>query len=187
MGIAVSATIATVSKKLLTLLLGDEKGRKFLLYVVGIVLFIISVPLITLLGMFGWMAGDSGSILNRDDILANLPDDQLVQIQTIDDVSKTIATTFQNAGLEEADQKKATAIYMGYLVGLETQDGFYENLTNCFLNTSESADIYDQVSQTFLVVVTEDDQAKFDSLYGVTPTRTTAEHPTPQYHPEEEA
>lgn len=183
---AVSVTIATISKKLLTLLLGDEKGRKFLLYVVGIALFIVCIPLIVLLGMFGWMAGDSGNILNRDDILANLPDDQLVQIQTIDEVNQTIVTTFQGAGLEGADQEKATAIYMGYLVGLETQDGFYENLTNCFLNTSESADVYDQVSQAFLVVVTEDDQTKFDSLYGETPIRTTEEDATSQTQPEEE-
>lgn len=172
---AVSATIAAVAKKLLTLLVGDEKGRKFLLYTVCIALFIVSIPLITLLGLFGWMAGESGSILNQGDILANLPADQLTQIQTIDEVCNTIATTFEGAGLEEADQKKAATIYMSYLVGLETQDSFYEGLTNCFLNTTEDADVYDLVSQTFLVVVSEDDQTKFDSLYGLTPTRVTTE------------
>ena len=175
MDIAVGATIAAVAKKVLALLLGDKKGRKFLLYVVGIALFIVCIPLITLLGLFGWMAGDSGSILNQDDILANIPNEQLVQIQTMDQVSNTIVTTFEDAGLEESDHKKATAIYMGYLVGLETQDGFYENLSNCFLNTTEDADVYDLVSQTFLVVISEDDQTKFDSLYGVTPTRVTEE------------
>lgn len=172
---AVGATVAAVAKKLLTLLVGDEKGRKFLLYTVCIALFIVSIPLITLLGLFGWMAGESGSILNQGDILANLPADQLAQIQTIDDVCNTIATTFEGAGLEEADQKKAAAIYMSYLVGLETQDSFCEDLTNCFLNTTEDADVYDLVSQTFLVVVSEDDQTKFDSLYGVTPTRVEEE------------
>ena len=175
MDIAVGATIAAVAKKVLALLLGDKKGRKFLLYVVGIALFIVSIPLITVLGLFGWMAGDSGSILNQEDILANIPNEQLVQIQTMDQVSNTIVTTFEDAGLDESDHKKATAIYMGYLVGLETQDGFYENLSNCFLNTTEDADVYDLVSQTFLVVISEDDQTKFDSLYGVTPTRVVEE------------
>lgn len=172
---AVGATVAAVAKKLLTLLVGDEKGRKFLLYTVCIALFIVSIPLITLLGLFGWMAGESGSILNQGDILANLPADQLAQIQTIDEVCNTMAITFEGAGLEEAEQKKAAAIYMSYLVGLETQDSFYEDLTNCFLNTTEDADVYDLVSQTFLVVVSEDDQTKFDSLYGVTPTREEEE------------
>ena len=175
MDIAVGATIAAVAKKVLALLLGDKKGRKFLLYVVGIALFIVCIPLITLLGLFGWMAGDSGSILNQEDILANSPNEQLVQIQTMDQVSNTIVTTFEDAGLDESDHKKATAIYMGYLVGLETQDGFYENLSDCFLNTTEDADVYDLVSQTFLVVISEDDQTKFDSLYGVTPTRVVEE------------
>ena len=53
MDIAVGATIAAVAKKVLALLLGDKKGRKFLLYVVGIALFIVSIPLITMLGLFG--------------------------------------------------------------------------------------------------------------------------------------
>ena len=53
MVIAVGATVAAVAKQVLTLLLGDEKGRKFLLYVVGITLFILSIPLIAMLGLFG--------------------------------------------------------------------------------------------------------------------------------------
>lgn len=172
---AVSATIAAVAKKLLTLLVGDKNGRKFLLYTVCIALFIVSIPLITLLGLFGWMAGEGGSLLDENDILASLPNEQLVQIQTMDEVSKTIVITFQEAGLTEYDQKKAKAVYMGYLVGLETQDGFYENLTNCFLNTSEEADVYDLISQAFLVVISEEDQTTFDLLYGVTPARVIAE------------
>ena len=175
MDIAVGATIAAVAKKVLALLLGDKKGRKFLLYVVGIALFIVSIPLITMLGLFGWMAGDSGSILDQSDILANIPNEQLVQMQTVEQVCNNIVTTFEEAGLEENDHKKASAIYMGYLVGMETQDGFYEKLSNCFLNTSEDADVYDLVSQTFLVVISEDDQAKYDSLYGITPTRVVEE------------
>ena len=94
MDIAVGATIAAVAKKVLALLLGDKKGRKFLLYVVGIALFIVSIPLITMLGLFGWMAGDSGFILDQDDILANIPNEQLVQMQTVEQVCNKIVTTF---------------------------------------------------------------------------------------------
>lgn len=175
MDIAVGVTIAAVAKKVLALLSGDKKGRKFLLYVVGIALFIVSIPLITMLGLFGWMAGDSGSILDQSDILANIPNEQLVQMQTVEQVCNKIVITFKEAGLEESDHKKASAIYIGYLVGMEMQDGFYENLSNCFLNTTEDADVYDLVSQTFLVVIPEDDETKYDSLYGVTPTRVVKE------------
>ena len=175
MDAAVGATIAAVAKKVLAFLLGDEKGRKFLLYVVGIALFIVCVPMITMLGLFGWMAGDSGSILDQSDILANIPSEQLVQMQTVEQVCNNIVTTFEDAGLEESDRKKASAIYMGYLVGMETQDDFYEDFSKCFLNTTEDADVYDLVAQTFHVVISEDNQTKYDALYGVTPTRVVEE------------
>ena len=170
-----SVTVGTVLKKVAEVLVSSKSGRKFIGYTVGITLFLVLLPMIVIVGLFGWMAGDSGSILNQDDILVNIPNEQLVQIQTIDQVSDTIVTTFEDAGLDESYHKKAIAIYMGYLVGMETQDAFYENLVNCFLNTSEDADVYDLISQTFLVVVSEDDQTKFDSLYGVTPTRVEEE------------
>ena len=171
----VAVTLAAVAKKALALLLGDEKGRKFILYTVGIVLFIVCIPLITLLGMFGWMAGNGGSIMGQQDVLANIPNDQLVQMQTVDEVCKTIGTTFTEAGLEESDRKKAEAIYMGYLVGMENQEGFYTNLANCFLDTTKETGVYDLVSETFLVSISEEDKASFDELYGVTPVRAPAE------------
>lgn len=157
------------------ILLGDKKGRKFLLYVIGIALFIVCIPLITLLGLFGWMAGDSGSIMDSNDILSNIPTEQLVQIQTVNTACKIIETTFATAGLPEADQNKGKAIYMGHLVGMESKEGFYDNLTNCFLNTTATEDVYALVSKTFMVVVSEEDQSKYDSLYGVTPVRVTTE------------
>jgi hypothetical protein len=168
---AVGATIAAVAKKVLAFLLGDEKGRKFLLYVVGIALFIVCVPMITLLGLFGWMAGDGGLTLDYNDILANIPTEQLAQIQTIDEVCSNIATTFADAELGEADQRKAKAIYMGHLMGAEDQEGFYADLLGCFLNTTKENDVYDLMFQTFHVIISEEDQEKYDSLYGATPVR----------------
>jgi hypothetical protein len=64
---------------------------------------------------------------------------------------------------------------MGYLVGMETQEGFCENLTRCFLDTTAQSGVYDLISQNFLVVVSEEDQNKFDDLYGITPARTETE------------
>lgn len=172
MDTAVAATIAAVAKKVLVILLGDEKGKKFLLYVVGITLFIVCIPLITLLGLFGWMSGGGGgSILDQENILSALPEEQLAQIQTMDTVSNTIIATFEEAGLTENDHKKAFAIYMGYLTGLENQEGFYEKLTFCFQNTTAEKGVYTLISETFLVVISENDQGKYDSLYGVTPVR----------------
>ena len=46
MCVAVWAAVAKVAKKILAILLGDKKGRKFLGYVVGIALFIALLPFI---------------------------------------------------------------------------------------------------------------------------------------------
>ena len=175
MDVAVGATIAAVAKKALAILLGDKKGRKFLLYVVGIALFIVCIPLITLIGMFGWMAGDGGTILNKDMVLSNLPQEQQQQIATMDATCDTIVSVFKTKELDTGDQRKASAIYISYLVGMESGDTFYDDLANCFLNTTADKDVYDLVSETFLVVVSEEDQTKMDQLYGVTPTRVTEE------------
>lgn len=175
MDVAVGATIAAVAKKVLAILLSDKKGRKFLLYVVGIALFIVCIPLITLIGMFGWMAGDGGTILNKDMVLSNLPQEQQQQIATMDATCDTIVTVFKTKELDTGDQRKASAIYISYLVGMESGDTFYDDLANCFLNTTADKDVYDLVSETFLVVVSEEDQTKMDQLYGVTPTRVTEE------------
>jgi hypothetical protein len=169
---AVSATIVAVGKKVLMLLLGDEKGRKFLLYVVGIALFVVCIPLITLLGLFGWMAGIAPA-WDGNSVLTNIPTEQVVQLQTMEQVCNTIATTFEAAGLEEADCQKATAIYLGHLVGMENRTGFYDDLVDCFLGTTEKTDVYFLISQTFLVGISEDDKTKYDGLYGITPIRAT--------------
>ena len=65
MNVAVGATIAKIASKVLQILLGDKKGRKFLGYVVGIAIFIVLLPVLAVYGLFGWMATDGAdSIFN---------------------------------------------------------------------------------------------------------------------------
>ena len=52
--VAVGAVVAKVAKKVLAILAGDKNGRKFLGYVIGIVLFIVLLPVIAVYGLFGW-------------------------------------------------------------------------------------------------------------------------------------
>lgn len=175
MDIAVGATVAAVAKKVLVAFLGDKNGRKFLLYVVCITLFIVFIPLIALIGMFGWMSGDGGTMINKEIILQNLPSEQQEQLQSIDAVCETISSVFKTYDLESNDERKASTIYVSYLMGQETQDNFYDNLASCFLNTTEEKDVYELISETFLVDITDEDRSKLDSMYGITPTRVTEE------------
>ena len=67
------AAIGKAVKKIIEILVGDKKGRKFLGYVIGIALFIVLLPLIVVLGLFGWMSNGLTVELSYDDIYNNIP------------------------------------------------------------------------------------------------------------------
>lgn len=71
MCVAVWAAVAKVAKKILAILLGDKKGRKFLGYVVGIALFIALLPFIAVYGLFGWMAGGGANDILQEQMVIN--------------------------------------------------------------------------------------------------------------------
>ena len=163
-----SVTVGTVLKKVAEVLVSSKSGRKFIGYTVGITLFLVLLPMIVIVGLFGWMAGDGGTMLDRDQIISQLPPEQQEQIDVIDTTCDTIVTTFKIYGLPVSDQRKAQAIYIDKLMGLESQDGFHESLTDCFMNVTADVSVYDLISSTFLVSFSDEEIAKFDELYGVT-------------------
>lgn len=167
-------TIAVVVKKVLEILASNKEGRKFLGYVVGIALFLVLLPLIVLVALFGWMSSDGTSdIINCDTIIAQMPVEQQQQIAYIDTVCSNIETTFTSKGLTENDSKKAKAIYISCLAGHENDATFYTDLADCFLYTTEMESVYDKITAKYGVTFTDDDKAKLDELYGVTPVRFT--------------
>ncbi|HPE94769.1 MAG TPA: hypothetical protein PLT66_01715 [Bacillota bacterium] len=167
-----AVTVAVVAKKVLELLASNKEGRKFLGYVIGIALFIVLLPLIVLVALFGWMSGDGASdIINRDNIIAQMPADQQQQIAYIDSVCDNIEVTFITKGLTESDAKKASALYISCLSGHESEATFYTDLADCFLYTTETESVYDKITAKYGATFTEDDKAKLDELYGVTPVR----------------
>lgn len=168
-----SVTVATVAKKVVEVLASSKKGLKFLGYVVGIALFVVLLPVLMLYGLFGWMAGDAGTIIDRNAVIAQLSPKQQANLNTIDSTCDTIVSTFKLKELPVEDQRKASSIYMEKLVGLETQENFFSDLADCFLNVSETKSVYMLISEKFLVVFTEDEIANYDEMYGVTPVRVT--------------
>lgn len=163
-----SVTVGTVLKKVAEVLVSSKSGRKFIGYTVGITLFLVLLPMIVIVGLFGWMAGDGGTMLDRDQIISQLPLDQQEQINVIDTTCDTIVTTFKIYGLPVSDQRKAQAIYIDKLMGLESQDGFFDLLAECFANVSEDVSVYNLITGIFLVTFSDEEIAKFDELYGVT-------------------
>ena len=73
--------MAKAVKKVLAILAGDKNGRKFLGYVIGIVLFIVLLPVIAVYGLFGWMAGGGATeIVSPDMVYSAMPAEYRISI-----------------------------------------------------------------------------------------------------------
>lgn len=163
----IAVTIGVVVKKALEVLVSSEKGRKFLGYTVGIVLIVVLLPLIALVGLFGFMSGGNAPI-DAQQIVAQLPAEDQAAIEKVNENGQSILTVFTDKGLTEGDAKKAQAIYIACLFGKES-DNFAADLADCFLTvTEDSGSVYDNISKKFGVTFEEKHRKYFDEKFGVT-------------------
>lgn len=167
-----AVTMATVAKKAAEILVSNKNGRKFIGYVVGIVLILILLPLIALVGLFGFMSGGDMPI-DTEQIMAALPAEDKAIIQKINTTGSDIVTTFSSRGLSENDSKKAQIIYMACLIGKES-DNFVTDLAVCYESVSDTVSVYDNIAEKFSVTFSEEDKRFFDEKYGITRKNTPA-------------
>ena len=171
MDVAVWGAIAKVAKKILEVLIGDKNGRKFLGYVVGIALFIVLLPVIVLLGLFGWMAGDGGaSLVNYDVIYSLMPSEYREMIEEHQDELDLIEVTFLENGLSTSDVSKAKTIYISCLIGKEVEEDFYQTYAECFINQTEEVDFLTNIENAFSVAFTQEEREQFNSIYSKSST-----------------
>ena len=148
------------------MLLGDKKGRKFLLYVIGIALFIVLLPLIAVYGLFGWMAGDGGSdLIDQAFIYGQIPEEQRVIIEQYEAELEQITSVFTENGLTQSDISQAKTIYISCLTGTEKEDGFYQKYADCFVNQTEGNDLLTNISSAFGVTFSDAERQQFENLY----------------------
>ena len=167
MNIAVGATIAKIAAKVLQILLGDKKGRKFLGYVIGIAIFIFLLPMLAVYGLFGWMsAGGANNIIDYDLIYEKMPEEQRVLFEQYEPVLNQIETVFDENGLSKSDASKAKMIFISCLPGKETEENFYQRYADCFLNVEEGTDVLSNISSAFGIDFSEAERQQFENLYG---------------------
>ena len=165
--IAFWTAVAKVAKKLLAILLGDKKGRKFLGYIIGIALFIVLLPFIAVYGLFGWMSGgDSVSLIDYNAIYEQMPSEYREQFEANEVQLSEIERVFAENGLTKTDISKAKTIYLSCLIGKELEDGFYQKYAECFLAGDEETDLLNSVSSAFGVTFSDEDRQQFENLYG---------------------
>ena len=161
---AIAITIGTVVKKALELLAVNDSGRKFLGYVLCIAVFLLLLPVIVVCGLFGWMANDGGTLLLREKLLNNLPEENAAVIEQMNTVCDTIQNVFEIKGLSVTDERKAEAIYLTYLVGREDDENFYNDLADCFLYTDAENDVFDWITAVFGVEIFEEDREMIEKI-----------------------
>lgn len=157
-------TIGTVVKKALELLAVNDSGRKFLGYVLCIAVFLLLLPVIVVCGLFGWMSNDGGTLLLREELLNNLPEENAAVIEQMNTVCDTIQNVFEIKGLSVTDECRAEAIYLTCLVGREEDENFYNDLADCFLYADAETDVFDIVSITFGVEISEEDREMIEKI-----------------------
>lgn len=159
-----AVTIGVIAKKALELLLSNEKGRKFLLYTVCIILVLLMLPFILIVGMFGWMGGD-GAIELGNQVIENLPPEEQEKLQGVNSVYESIPTVFEESGLTEGDVALGKALYMGYLFTTEPYDDLAQDLADCFTSETTEVSVYDNFEDTFGVTIDEDERVYLDEKY----------------------
>ena len=165
--VAVGAVVAKVVKKVLAILAGDKNGRKFLGYVIGIVLFIVLLPVIAVYGLFGWMAGGGAAeVIDYNVVYEYIPAEQRAAMEQYDSELATIQTVFAENGLGAADISKAKTIFISCLTGKETEENFYQRYADCFLLQSEEQSLWDLISSAFGVSFSDEEKQQFNNLYG---------------------
>ena len=140
-------------------------------YTIGIALFIVLLPLIVILGLFGWMAGDGGaSLVNYDVIYSQMPSEYREMIEEYQDELDLIEVTFLENGLSTSDVSKAKTIYISCLIGKEVEEGFYQTYAECFINQTEEVDFLTNIENAFSVAFTQEEREQFNSIYSKSST-----------------
>ena len=75
-----SVAVGTVLKKAVV---ASKKGRKAIGYTIGIMAFLLLLPMIVVTGLFGWM-GRSDVEIDRDEIISGLTPEQIEEINEIE-------------------------------------------------------------------------------------------------------
>lgn len=171
----IAVTVSAIAKKVVELLATNEKGQKFIGYALGIAVFLLILPMVVILGLFGWIQGDRGAVLSND-IVSSLPEETVQELSQLDDACKTIAVTFYSYGLNDTDIKKAQEIYLEYLAGYEVMPDFYDRLGRCFAETNETVSLYDKIYICFGMDIAYEDRQMLDNRFGATISQSDNEN-----------
>lgn len=153
-----AVTVAVVAKKVLEILASNKEGRKFLGYVLGIALFLVLLPLIVLVALFGWMSGGSDAVEIPNIVEQQLQAQYAEQYPEHAEALGKISSVFGTYGLS-GDVSLAQMIYISSsLPDSNADDTFYTDYADCFLNVSGEKSLTDNITEAFGVTFSDEDK-----------------------------
>lgn len=157
--------VAAIAKKAGEILIGSKKGRRFIGYTVGISVFLLILPILVVLGLFGWMSNGSSLSINESALIAAMSSSQQAAWSHENGVIQSISDTFTQKGLT-ADIRLAQTIYMLKLSDKESGDAdFCNKLLQCFNGAKNYQEAYSKIESTFGVTLSSQDIAELNQLY----------------------
>lgn len=159
-----SVTIGTVLKKVIAILLGNKRGRKFLGYVIGIVLFLLLLPVVVVYGLFGGMSGSASIAITPEMIYAQMPAEHYEQLAQYDGALQMIQTAFRDRNIPKENMRIAEIIFLSCLTENVVDLDFCTLYADCFENATDVAGMLENISSTFGIEFSEADITKLETL-----------------------
>ncbi len=132
--------IKKVAAKIGSAVASDKRGRKVILWIVGIVLFLLLMPIIALLAIF-----NSGLDTSFKDVNDILKEQQIVAEATMTEIERQMLYE----GYTELKIEEAQALYMLVLFDRGKEENFAQRYVACFDFEQTDEELIDNVNAEF--------------------------------------
>ncbi len=132
--------IKKVAAKIGSAVASDKRGRKVILWIVGIVLFLLLMPIIALLAIF-----NSGIDTSFKDVNDMLKEQQIVAEATMTEIERQML----DEGYTELKIEEAQALYTLVLFDRGKEENFVERYVACFDFEQTDEELIDNVNAEF--------------------------------------
>ncbi len=160
-----AVTVGVIVKKVLSFLFSNEKGRRFLGYVIGIAVFVCIIPMIVLVGLFGWMSG-GGNIDIENAAAAEIQEKYAERYAKHSEALERISEKFTVFGISDKTGLAQTIYISSDLPNANTDESFYTAYVNCFLDVSDEKSLTDIITEIFGIQFSEKDKQNINRQNG---------------------
>ncbi len=132
--------IKKVASKIASSVASSKKGRKGILWVIGIVLVLILMPIIALLGIFG-----GGVKISLDNVNGILQQEQVVISQSLTEITDSMT----EQGYGEQRIEEAQAVYMLVLFDRNNEEKIVERYVGCYALEQTDRELISNINDEF--------------------------------------